>query len=176
MQDWMDAALQGPCKMLLYEQNIITDVSKTRNTVIIAICGQTWVCSKSSKSAIRLGLSSSVPADRTTPECHETKAREPPLWVAGLLYGDLLCPLVTIKDKPGNLVPSIPINKIHVQLHLLAGRQAVGLFWLCLAQLRIFLSRGQPCCPCRMEQGKEMLFWKAEKRHPKLGNECPRDW
>lgn len=110
----------------------------------IAFSGQTWVCPKAGKSAVRLGLSSSVPADRTTPEPHETKARtrEPPLWVAGLLYGDLLCPLVTIKDKPGNLVPSIPINKIHVWLHLLAGRQTVGLFLLCLAQLRIFLSRG----------------------------------
>lgn len=147
-----------------------------------AASGQTRVWAnlpKAGKSADRLGLGSSVPAERTTPELHETKAstRQPSQWVAGLLYGDLLCPLVTIKDKPGNLVPSIPINKIRVQLHLLAWRQAMGLFWLCLAQLRIFLSWGSlSLLPCRMEQGKKMLFWKVENRHPKLGNECPRDW
>lgn len=32
-------------------------------------------------------------------------------WAAGLPYRDLLCPLVTIKHKTGNLALSIPINK-----------------------------------------------------------------
>lgn len=106
------------------------------------------------------------------------KSQVTSLWAAGLPYGDLLCPLVTIKHKTRNFAPSIPINKNQVLLHLLAGRQAVGLFFLWpnweypLPEAAWSPLSGEAC---GMEQRKEMLFWKVENRHPKLGNECPSE-
>lgn len=147
MPDWTDAAPQGPWpwKMFLYKQNIIIDantMSKTRNTwELHSLSRLEYVPNQASQQS---GWDWLCPCRQNHTRASETKARarEPPLWAAGLLYGDLLCPLVTIKDKPGNFVPSIPVKKIHVRLHLLSGGQAVGLFWLCLAQLRISLSQG----------------------------------
>lgn len=134
------------------------------------------VCPKPGKSAVRLGLSSSVPADRATPEPQETKARarEPPLRVAALLYGDLLCPLVTVQDNQEikyYLFPSIKFMSSYISW---LGDKQWGCSDFVWPNLEYFSP--EAACPCRIEQGKEMLFRKVENRHPKLGNECPRDW
>lgn len=107
------------------------------------------------------------------------KSQVTSLWAAGLPYGDLLCPLVTVKHKTGNFAPPIPINKNQVLLHLLAADKQ----WGCSNFLRPNWEYPSPEAAwsppsgeaCGMEQRKEMLFWRVENRHPKLGNECPSE-
>lgn len=129
MHDWMDSGLQEPwpCKMLFYKQK--------QKYMSIAVSGQTWLCPKPGKTAVRLGLSALFlqTGFHTRSSGAKGKSKVTSLWAAGLSYRDLLCPLVTIKHKTGNIALSISINKNPVLLYLLASRQAVRLFWLCLA-------------------------------------------
>lgn len=115
--DWMDSGLQEtwPYMMLLYKQNNIKDsnaVFQKQNYMRIAVSGQTWLCPKPGKSAVRLGLSALFLQTRlhTRSSGVKGKSNVTSLWAAGLPYRDLLCPLVTIKQKTGNIALSQSIK------------------------------------------------------------------
>lgn len=80
----MESGLQGPLpwpyKMLLYKQNKSEDVNtvfQNQEHSIIALSGQTWLCPKPGKSAVRLELPSSIPADRTPHQSFMRQREEP---------------------------------------------------------------------------------------------------
>lgn len=177
MSGW-SSWLQGPClyKILLHKQNknkgdkIPFQNQKYTRT---AVSGQSWLHPQTGAATQQFPEPSQIQQSgwdslglplRTEPHSRNSwakgKSRVTSLWAAGLLYGDLLCPLVTTKHKTGNFAPTILVNKNQVLLHLLAGRQAVGLFWLWPEKIPLPRQPGHHSVweASSRKQGKEMLF------------------